>query len=114
MATQLTINPPRLPVFQGCRFYKSNFLSSKPDERILYLRNINKWEFLGALALIFIQTWLGDALVVSEITTVSEFRPWSHFHATIIKYPDLPVLHYMEQQPMAHLHSRLFVTLHYW
>lgn len=51
------------PVFAAFRFYKSFFLS--PNGPISYLRNPSRWEFLGLIILLCIQTWLGDALVVS-------------------------------------------------
>lgn len=58
---------PLPSVFGAFRFYKGIVLPTNPKDRVSYLRNPHNWEFLGLITLTYIQTWLGDSLVVSGI-----------------------------------------------
>lgn len=88
-------------VFAGFRFYKSIFLNDDLDSAISYLRNPNHWEFLGLVVLLCIQTWLGDALVVSGLRTLLSSAFIDRLSLLAEGILDLPMLLHMGQQPVA-------------
>ncbi|KAF5326844.1 hypothetical protein D9619_004237 [Psilocybe cf. subviscida] len=51
-------------ILSGIRFYKGTFQGFDSGGRVLYIQNPKNWEFLGLIILVFVQTWLGDALVI--------------------------------------------------
>jgi hypothetical protein len=58
-------------VLAAFRFYKSIFLNVDPNGAISYLNSFHHWEYLWLIILFCVQTWLGDALVVSGSTFIS-------------------------------------------
>ncbi|KAF5326723.1 hypothetical protein D9619_004065 [Psilocybe cf. subviscida] len=63
-------------LLQGVRFYRSTFRQFDPKVRISYLQNRHNWEFPGLVLLIYIQTWLGDALVIYRCYFVWDNNLW--------------------------------------
>jgi len=58
------------------RFYKSILLNVDPKGPISYLQDGHHWEYLGLIALLCIQTWLGDVLVIYRCYVVWNNNLW--------------------------------------
>ncbi|KAF5326724.1 hypothetical protein D9619_004066 [Psilocybe cf. subviscida] len=63
-------------IFAGVRFYRSTFRQFDAKDRISYLQNRHNWEFAGLIILVYIQTWLGDALVIYRCYFVWDNNMW--------------------------------------